>query len=126
MEVKFTALSYQEEEMAKLVRTEAEKGMPSGYSYQPSPNDVSFKLKDLSKDGVATFVVNFKVNLTPQIKPEEIRNNLVGKKVDLGEKYLKSLPNIASYEAKITPRFPIAIATFPRVLKNINLSVEAQ
>jgi len=68
--------------------------------------------------------LNSKADLTPKLDLEVIKNNLVGKKPAIGKTYLNNLSNVESFEAKITPRLPEKLVTFPRVVKKIDIEVE--
>jgi len=72
---------------------------------------------------VAVFDAYFKASLFPILDLEAIKKNLAGKYPEIGKAYLGSLPQVDSYEAKIYPRFPGRLATFPWLAKNIKIEI---
>ena len=123
LELKIIALTFNEEDFEELIKEEIMSSVPSDFDYNSSQTQTSFELEDV-EDDVYTFEAQFKADLTPKFDLEAIKNNLVGKKPAIGKTYLNNLPNVESFEVKITPRLPDRLATFPRVEKKINIEVE--
>jgi len=123
LELNITALNFNEEDFEELIKEEIMSSIPSDFDYDSSQTQTSFELEDI-EDGVYIFEAQFKADLVPKFDLETIKNNLVGKKPAIGKTYLNNLINVESFEARITPRLPDRIATFPRLEKRINIEVE--
>jgi len=123
LELKIIALTFNEEDFEELIKEEIMNSVPSDFDYDSSQTQTSFKLEDV-EDDVYTFEAKFKADLTPKFDLEVIKNNLVGKKPAIGKTYLNNLSNVESFEAKITPRLPDRLVTFPRVSNKIDIEVE--
>lgn len=123
LELEIIVLTFNEEDFEELIKEEIMSLVPSDFDYDSSQTQTSFELEDI-EDGIYTFKAQFKADLTPKFDLEAVKNNLVGKKPAIGKTYLNNLPNVESFEAKITPHLPDRLATFPRVVKNINIEIE--
>ncbi|PIU33347.1 hypothetical protein COY29_05850 [Candidatus Woesebacteria bacterium CG_4_10_14_0_2_um_filter_39_14] len=126
LQIEITALSFQEDEFKQLAEVEIRNLVPSDFDYDPAKTEIEFEPETSSSKGVFTFQARFKADLVPKLNLEEIKKNLLGKKPVIGKTYLNNLPNVTSFEAQISPQLPESIATFPRLLKRINLEVETE
>ena len=123
LKLKINALSFSESDFKQLIGEEIQKLVPPDFEYDPEQTETNFQLKEFSAK-IITFTASFKAKLIPKFNLEEIKNNLAGKKPMIGQTYLGNLPNVDSFEAKISPKFPGQIATFPRVAKRINMEIK--
>ena len=123
LKLKINALSFSESDFKQLIGEEIQNLVPPDFEYDPEQTETSFQLKESSAK-IITFTASFKAKLIPKFNLEEIKNNLAGKKPMIGQTYLGNLSNVDSFEAKITPKFPGQIATFPRVVKRINIEIK--
>ncbi len=126
LQIKTTALSFQEDEFKQLAEVEIRNLVPSDFDYDPEKTEIEFESEESTKEDVFAFQARFKADLVPKLNLEEIKKNLLGKKPVIGKTYLSNLPNVVSFEAQINPKFPESIATFPRLLKRINIEVETE
>lgn len=126
LKIKFTTLSYSEQEFKSLIQEEIQKAVPEGFEYRPEESETSFTLKEVTKSGVAVFSAHLKTYLFPLLDIEGIKQNLSGKKMAIGESYLLSLPNVDSFEAQINPRLPERLVVFPRNSKKIKIEVRVK
>jgi hypothetical protein len=124
LKIKFSALAYQDEDFKNLIEDQIRETIPAGFEFKKEESQVSFKIIKVEEDGSASFTATLKANLLPKIDLEEIRKNLTGKYPEVGEFYLKSLPNVVGFEAKINPHLPQRLETFPRLTKNIQIEVK--
>jgi hypothetical protein len=123
LKLKISALSFSEDDFKQLIGEEIQKLVPPDFEYDPEQTETSFQLKESSAK-IITFTASFKAKLVPKFNLEEIKNNLAGKKPMIGQTYLGNLSNVESFEAKISPKFPGQIATFPRVANRINIEIK--
>jgi len=123
LKISFTALTFSEKDFQQLAEEEIKKTIPPGFEYKPEETETKFTFKNVTKEGVAVFDAYFKASLFPILDLEAIKKNLAGKYPEIGKAYLGSLPQVDSYEAKIYPRFPGKLATFPRLAKNIKIEI---
>jgi len=123
LKASFSALTFSEQDFQQIAEEEIKKSIPSGFEYKPEETETQFTFKNINKEGVATFDAYFKALLFPVLDLEAIKKNLAGKYPEIGKAYLGSLPQVDSYEAKIFPRFPGKLVTFPRIAKNIKIEI---
>lgn len=123
LQLKFSALTYKEEEFRNLIEDQIQGTIPAGFEFKREESKVDFELIEVGKDGSAIFTAALQANLLPKLDLEEIRANVAGKYPEVGEFYLNNLPNVVGFEAKITPHFPRRLETFPRLAKNIQIEV---
>ncbi len=126
LQVKATALSFQEDEFKQLAEVEIRSLVPSDFDYDPEKTEIDFEPQTSKQKDVFAFQARFKADLVPKLDLEEIKKNLLGKKPVIGKTYLSNLPNVVSFEAQINPKLPQSIATFPRLLKRVNIEVETE
>ena len=126
LEVKATALSFQEDEFKQLAEVEIRNLIPSDFDYDSDKTEIEFRPQTSTEKGVFAFKALFKADLVPKLELEEIKKNLLGKKPIIGKTYLGNLPNVADFNVQIRPRFPASIVTFPRLLKRINIEIETE
>lgn len=121
LELKFTGLAYLEKDLFSYLEKILQTDIPSGFIFDQK--DVRSEVEELEvkKDGSVLIKVKSKIKLNPKIFPEEIRNNLAGKKLDMGKKYLLQIKNVQISELKFSPGIPAFLQFFP-VNKN-NISV---
>ncbi|MCX6724496.1 MAG: hypothetical protein NTV20_00130, partial [Candidatus Shapirobacteria bacterium] len=123
LKLKVEALSFSENDFKDLINDEIQKLIPANFEYNSQQTETSFQLKGSSQQ-VFTFIASFKANLEPKFDIEEIKINLAGKKPILGKTYLGNLPNVETFEVKISPNLPEKIATFPRVANRIKIEIK--
>ncbi len=123
LNIKFLALAFNQEELKKLIEEKVAGSVPEGFEYKSEDSEISFSLKDVTKEGAAIFIARFKANLYPKLDLEAIRNGLAGKQPDIGRNYLQMVANIDSFETKIYLHLPDKIVTFPRNAGNIKIEV---
>lgn len=127
LELKFTALSYSEDELRGLVEEKIQDSIPAGYIYSAEESELDFSLKEGEEDEVTTFDVRLEAKLVPQLDLEQIKKNLAGKYPVVAKTYLGNLPNVDSFEIKLRPRWlPARLLTIPRLIKNIKIEVEIE
>lgn len=124
--LRFSALSYKEEELKEVIKEEILKTVSQDYEYKADQSEISFVLNNMTKEEQAILFVHVKANLFPKLDLEGIKKNLTGKQRSIGEAYLYSIPNVKFFEAKISPTLPDKIAIFPRLSKNIKIEVRVK
>ena len=126
LRLKFSALSFNEEEFKSLIEEEIQKAVPEGFEYRAEESETNFSSEKVEKEGTTVFSVHFKANLLPLLDLEGIKKNLAGKHPIIGKAYLESLPHVDSFDTKMNFTFPSKLATFPRIVKNIKIEVKVK
>lgn len=126
LKVKSSALSFSETDFRNLIEEEVQRAVPDGFEYKTEESEVAFSLDELTDDDKALFSAHFKANLIPILDLEQIKKNLVGKRMVIARTYLTNLPNVDSFKAQIKPPLPDKLATFPRIMKNIKIEKELE
>lgn len=120
------ALVYTEQELQALVEDSVLESVAEGFEYIPEETEFSFDVGEVDEKGRATVKTHLKAKLIPQQDLEQIKKNLAGRYLVVGEAYLGNLPRVAGFEAKISPRLPGRLGTFPRRVNRIEIKVEIQ
>lgn len=118
------ALVYTEKELQELVEDSVLESVAEGFEYLPEETEFSFEVGEVDEEGRATVKVHLKAKLIPEQDLEQIKKNLAGKYLVIGETYLNNLPRVAGFEAKISPRLPGRLGTFPRRANRIKIEAE--
>lgn len=120
------ALVYTEQELQELVEDSVLESVAEGFEYLPEETEFSFEVGEVDEKGRATVKAHLKAKLIPEQDLEQIKKNLAGKYLVIGEGYLHSLPRVAGFEAKISPRLPGRLGTFPRRANRIEIKAEVR
>ncbi len=126
LKLQANALVYTEKELQELVEDSVLESAAEGFEYLPEETEFSFDVGEVDKKGVATVKTHLKAKLIPKQDLEQIKKNLAGKYIVIGETYLGNLPRVAGFEAVISPRLPGRLGTFPRRVNRIEIEVEIQ
>lgn len=120
------ALVYTEQELQALIEDSVLESVAEGFEYLPEETEFSFDVGEVDEEGRATVKTHLKAKLIPQQDLEQIKKNLMGKYLVIGETYLGNLPRVAGFEAKTSPRLPGRLGTFPRRANRIEIKIEIQ
>lgn len=120
------ALVYTEQELQSLVEDSVLESVATGFEYLPEETEFSFEVGETDEKGKATVKTHLKAKLVPQQDLEQIKKNLAGKYLVIGETYLNNLPRVTGFEAKISPKLPGRLGTFPRRANRIEIKTEVQ
>ena len=121
----YTGLSYSKQELDLLLQNAIKAKVPDNFQLSQS-SEINLSSAQLDDNGRATVPVSFKAKLIPRLDFNEIKNNLKGKKINLVEEYLATLPSFVRAEIKTTPNLPGWLKTMPRAAKNITIDVQIE
>ena len=121
----YTGLSYSKQELDLLLQNAIKAKVPDNFQLSQS-SEINLSSAQLNDAGQATVPVSFKAKLIPKLDFNEIKNNLKGKKTNLVEEYLATLPSFVRAEIKTTPNLPGWLKTMPRAAKNITIDVQIE
>jgi hypothetical protein len=99
--------------------------IPSGYVLREDQVDMRFELEE-EEDEVYELVVYMEVNLLPEVKPDEIIKEIVGKNSSHAKDYLTSIAGFTRAEINLKPPLPGWLSTLPHVAKNIEVELAAE
>jgi hypothetical protein len=99
--------------------------IPSGYVLREDQIDMRFELEEES-DEVYELTTYMEVNLLPEMKPDEIIKEIVGKNISLAKDYLTSISGFTRAEIDLKPPLPGWLGTLPHVAKNIEIELAAE
>ncbi len=120
------ALVYTEKELQELVEDSVLESVPEDFEYLPEETEFSFDVGEVDEEGRATVKIHLKAKLIPQQDLDQIKKNLAGKYLAIGETYLGNLSRVTGFNAKLFPRLPGRLGTFPRRASRIDIKVEIQ
>lgn len=126
LKLKATALVYTEQQLRELIEDSVLESVSEGFEYRPEETEFSFDLEDVEEDGSAVVKAHLEAKLIPQLDIEQIRKNLTGKYLLIGETYLGNLSRTVGFEAEVYPKFPGRLATFPRIAERIKIELEVR
>jgi len=99
--------------------------IPSGYVLRKDQVDMHFELEE-EDNGIYELLVNMEVNLLPEVKPDEIIKEIVGKNSSHAKDYLTSIAGFTRAEINLKPPLPGWLSTLPHVAKNIEVELAAE
>jgi hypothetical protein len=99
--------------------------IPSGYVLREDQVDMRFELEE-EEDEVYELFVYMEVNLLPEVKPDEIIEEIVGKNSSHAKDYLTSIAGFTRAEINLKPPLPGWLSTLPHVAKNIEVELAAE
>jgi hypothetical protein len=99
--------------------------IPSGYVLREDQIDMSFELEE-ENDEVYELITYMEVNLLPEMKPDEIIKEIVGKNISLAKDYLTSISGFTRAEINLKPPLSGWLGTLPHVAKNIEIELAAE
>ena len=99
--------------------------IPSGFVLREDQIDMRFELEN-EDEGVYELTVYMEVNLLPEVKPDEIIKEIVGKNRSLAKDYLTSIAGFTRAEINLKPPLPGWFGTLPHVVKNIEIELAAE
>lgn len=99
--------------------------IPSGYVLREDQIDMRFELED-EDGGVYELTAYMEVNLLPEMKPDEIIKEIVGKNISLAKDYLTSISGFTGAEINLKPHLSGWLGTLPHVAKNIEIELAAE
>lgn len=123
LEIEVAGLAYQEADLENLVDQALAEAVPAGFEVKKEATELVFDLDRVTEDGGAVFGVAATAYLLPKVNLDEVAGNLAGKRPEVAEEYLRSLPAVTGVEAKISPNLPAFARTMPRVAKNIKIEM---
>jgi len=119
------ALSVKKEDLLSLAENVLENKIPEGFVFRESQFSSVFEILG-EVDGVYEVDTTFKVNLLPEIDPEEVAKKILGKYPPLAQEYLLSVPGFRRAEISLRPKFPGKLGTLPHVAKNLMVELSAE
>lgn len=120
------ALSYSSRDIDNLVDELVREFIPDGFIQSSEERNVNVEILGNTDSSVlsaseADLQVTLKSFVIPDLKEDEIKRKLAGKKLSEAQKVLGGIRNVKNYELKIDPNIPF----FQRLPKNAgNISVE--
>lgn len=108
----FKGVSYNEEDLSALLERMAEENAPSGYKFDKEEVEMEVTSIKTEMDKIL-FNAHFKVKLMPEIKEEELKKKIVGKKLKDVEEYLRTVHQFSGFEVKFASCPPFMRETFP-------------
>lgn len=108
----FQAVSYNEEELAALLKRIAGESAPSGYRFDKEA--VEMEVVSIEKEGdKILFNAHFQVKLMPEIKTDELQKRLASKRLTEVEEHLRTIPNLSGFEIQFVSYLPFMRQTLP-------------
>jgi len=105
-EVKFTAVGFNPEDIALLLKQESETDFPEGYQSIRGFSRQTILDKKVNKDGSVDFKVSFATTLIPDVDKDEIAKLVAGNKVSELEKELRSQKLVSGFEVSFSKFLP--------------------
>lgn len=124
LSMSFSTLAYKNSDLLELTGSKIESDVPAGFTFQKDKFETSVKNVQKDKKGIPTVVVHYKATLIPNLDPNRIRNDIVGKSKPAVEAYLKSLP-LADFTISQSFEF-LTFNLLPQRGENIKIEVQSR
>jgi len=105
-EVEFTALGFNPEDIALLLKQDAETEFPEGYEMRSGFSRQTILDKEINKNGSVDFKASFATTLVPDMDKSMLAQLVAGKKVSELENMLREQNNIGGFEVSFSKAFP--------------------
>ena len=125
LSLEVTALVVEDLALSDFAKEVLKDKIPSGYVLREDQIDMRFELEEES-DEVYELIAYMDVNLLPEMKPDEIIKEIVGKNIPLAKDYLTSISGFTRAEINLKPPLPGWLGTLPHVAKNIEVELAAE
>lgn len=99
--------------------------IPEGFVLREDQIEASFDLQE-KRGREFTLLALVKANLLPEINPEDVAAEIIGKYPLVAQDFLTSIPGFRRAEIKLKPSLPGRLGTLPRVAKNIEIEIAAE
>lgn len=127
--VKFKVYAYNYRDIKEILKEVIKKAATSEYEFNDAKTEITVKNKedltgeDGKKKGAIRLKIAYKTTLMPKIDKEALIKNISGRNQEIATGYVKSLPNVVSFEANVSPKLPAPFFVFPRNPANIKLEI---
>jgi hypothetical protein len=118
------ALVVEKDSLSDFAKEALKEKIPEGYVLREDQIDMRFELEE--SDEVYEFIVNMEINLLPEMNPEKIAEEIVGKNSQHAKDYLTSISGFTRAEINLIPSLPGWLGTLPHVTKNIEVELTAE
>lgn len=118
----FSALFFKEEDLKILVGKVVSSTIGEGYQHEAVKEEKSVIVKDKNK---GIYLVKIKQDFLPNIKTEEVVQELKSKSFAKAEAFLKGLDQVVGVDISVQPKIFLKLKFFPLDGKNISVKVEA-
>jgi len=124
LELELTAqtLVYSEENLNRLLENILSEFVPSGFELSEGDKETEIAVSETDLEaGVVKFQAKVKGYVVPQFNEGELREALIGKRLEEADRYLTGLPNIASSQIDLVPRLPGPLRRMPLKASRIRI-----
>jgi len=121
LKIKISGMAVDRKKLDKFIKVKINKDMPGGYKLKEGMVEAEVVEVGKEKKSKIPVTVHYKGFLIPEIDFEDLRDEIVGKKLEVVERYVEKLPSVVGFEVNISGLFK---SHFPRVGKRIDIKVE--
>lgn len=126
LEIKFKVVVVKESDLENVLNNNISDQLPQGFDLAENSTKFDITVGEVEPDGTVNLKMKYTASLVPKIDISKVKKDLIGKKIDVAQSYLSSLPDVISAEISVKPRFPGPLYTLPRAQNNINITLIPQ
>lgn len=126
LKFKLPIYTYHFSDVGQLIEKKYASEFPANYTVDPENIEVEVIKSTVNEDGQVVVEAKVKIDLSPQLNTEEIANAIRGKYPEITKDYFKNLPNFSKVETTFNVNLPGKLQTFPRVAKNITVTIKLE
>jgi len=124
LKINISGMAVDKKDLDDYLKEKIRKSVPADYKFDESTIETEVVNVGKEKNGKLPLTIFYKTDLIPELDIDELKREIMGRKVEVVESYFKGLPLVVGFEADIKPRIRIFTSSFPRVAGNIEIKVE--
>lgn len=126
LQFKLPIYTYQLSDVGAILQQKFAGDFPSNFTLDPDNINVEIIKTSLNEDGTVEVNAKVKLNLMPQLNPQEIAAQIKGKYPEVTKNYFTGLPNFSKVETKFSVNLPPKLQTFPRITDHITVTIKLE
>ena len=123
--LKVTGLVVKSEDIFALVGGILQDKIPEGFVLREDQLAIGFEYEE-EEEKVYELAARIVANLLPEVKPDELADNIAGKYPTLAQDFLTSIPGFSRAEIRLKPKLPGSLGSLPHLTRNIEIEVAAE
>ncbi len=116
-------LSYNQDDIQKLVKNTIEKSVPSGYLQAEIPPTITLRDTKILEDNNVSGAADVTLFVVPTLDSAGIIEAIKGKKFAEATSFLSRLPSVTGSQIKLSPNLPPRLASLPQNAHRITINL---
>lgn len=124
MEISKPVYRYAKASVTALAETMLRDEIPTNYILKPDSTNLEVTSTSINSDETVNLSATITLQLFPNLQPQTIASNLVGRPVTTAEMYLRTLPGYVRHENSFSINLPGKLSTYPHKVERITVKLK--